>query len=60
VEASEITRKGHLRRVGTRRYYTYLDENNVVVRIPNWYRWSLTVGGIVLLFEGIILGWYFT
>jgi hypothetical protein len=60
VEASEITRKGHLRKVGNRRYYTYLDENNVVVRIPNWYRWWFTVGGISLMAWGVILGWFFT
>ena len=68
MEASKVTPRyfDHtmiylgVNKIDDRKYYCYIDTNNTVVVIPNWYRWQGAVVAFIAPFIGFLLGWYFT
>jgi hypothetical protein len=44
-------------RIGDGRYYCYVDHHDVVVVIPNWYRWTMAMFMIVCYAIGFLTGW---
>jgi len=52
-----VAHKG-INKIDNRKYYCYIDTNNTVVVIPNWYRWF---GGITIPIGyamGLVFCWF--
>ena len=59
-DQNDITATPGINKIDDRKYYCYIDTNNTIVVIPNWYRWQGAIVVVVALVWGILLGWYFT
>ena len=51
-----VARPG-INKIDGRKYYCFIDDNNTVCVIPDWYRWLTAVLVVIMFFLGFATGW---